>query len=223
MGARLRVQVDASGAPATAVDEQDRAPWRDVAGVIGRSAGNDGTDGIGAGEGRPIRGDRRERAQRHLVTVRHGDGGVFDAAFRVRRRLLGDQRLGRALDPIGFPHVGFDEGGGLHRGEQCFVNRHDGRSFQRRVRGAYDSATTGGGNPIGLPPPGCPSDTVRASGRSGGEVFHAGLEDRLVLVAGHVDVQAVAGTLRVTHLAKHAAVRAGDALDGEQRAVRVHI
>ena len=27
----------------------------------------------------------------------------------------------------------------------------------------------------------------------------------------------------MTHLAEHAAVRAGDALDGEQRAVRVHI
>ena len=27
----------------------------------------------------------------------------------------------------------------------------------------------------------------------------------------------------MTHLAKHAAVRTGDALDGEQRAVRVHV
>lgn len=51
---------------------------------------------------------------------------------------------------------------------------------------------------------------------SGGEVLHAGCEQRLILLAGHVLERTVAVTLGVAHLAEHAAVRAGDAFDGQQ-------
>ena len=52
--------------------------------------------------------------------------------------------------------------------------------------------------------------------RSGGEVLHAGCEQRLILLAGHIHERAVAVTLGVAHLAEHTAVRAGDAFDGQQ-------
>lgn len=55
------------------------------------------------------------------------------------------------------------------------------------------------------------------------EVADTSLEDRLVEIAGDVLVQAAAGAFRVAHLAEHATVRAGDPLDGEHRAVRVHV
>ena len=51
---------------------------------------------------------------------------------------------------------------------------------------------------------------------SGGEILHAGYEQRLVFLAWHVLERAVTVALGVAHLAEHAAVRAGDAFDGQQ-------
>ena len=53
------------------------------------------------------------------------------------------------------------------------------------------------------------------------EVVHAALKQRLILVAGYILAEIFAAALGVTHLAQHAAVRAGDALDGEIAGVGV--
>ena len=53
------------------------------------------------------------------------------------------------------------------------------------------------------------------------EVVHAALKQRLILVAGYVLVEIFAAALGVPHLAQYAAVRAGDALDGEIAGVGV--
>ena len=45
--------------------------------------------------------------------------------------------------------------------------------------------------------------------------------DNCRFIAGDVLVQVLAAALRVAHLAEHAAVRAGDALNGQQRAIGV--
>ena len=50
---------------------------------------------------------------------------------------------------------------------------------------------------------------------SGGEVFHAGCEQRLILFARNVLERAVAVAFRMAHLAEHATVRAGDAFNGQ--------
>ena len=53
------------------------------------------------------------------------------------------------------------------------------------------------------------------------EIVHAALKNRLVLVAGDILVQVLAAALRMAHLAEDTAIRAGDALDGEDGAVGV--
>ena len=53
------------------------------------------------------------------------------------------------------------------------------------------------------------------------EIVYAALENRLILVAGDVFVQVLAAALRMAHLAEDTAIRAGDALDGEDGTVGV--
>ena len=53
------------------------------------------------------------------------------------------------------------------------------------------------------------------------EIPDRGFEHPVVVVAGHVLVEAVADALAVAHLAEDAAVGGGDALDGVQGAVGV--
>ncbi len=55
------------------------------------------------------------------------------------------------------------------------------------------------------------------------EVGHTALEQWHELLAGDVLVQTVAATLDVAHLAEHATVGAGNALDAGDGAVGVHV
>ena len=55
------------------------------------------------------------------------------------------------------------------------------------------------------------------------EIPHAAFDERLVAQVRDVLVYARAPTLGVPHLAEHASVRARDALDGEHRAIGVHV